>query len=71
MLDKRVDFIIKLDNPFLSFYSRIDYCELSDVGLLAGRLDLQKKGKSHLKKVFFGDIDKFMNDRKKMIMKMN
>ena len=69
-LDQRVDFIIKLDNPFLSFSSKKDYCELLDVGLLAGRQDLQKKGKSLLKKVFFGDIDKFMTDRKKMMRKM-
>ena len=70
-LDQRVDFIIKLDNPFLSFSSKNIYCELSDAGRLAGRLDLQKKGRSLLKKVFFGDIDKFMNDKKKMMMKMN
>ena len=70
-LDQRVDFIIKLDNPFLSFSSKNIYCELSDMGRLAGRQDLQRKGKSLLKKVFFGDIDKFMNDKKKMMMKTN
>ena len=75
-LDKRVDFIIKVDNPFLSFSSKHVYCELSEAGLLTGRLDLQKKGKSHLKKVFFGDIgiDKFMmislmNDKKRIMIK--
>jgi len=70
-LDQRVDFIIKLDNPFLSFSSKNTYCELSDMGRLAGRLDLQRKGKSLLKKVVYGDIDKFINDKKKMMMKAN
>ena len=68
LFDQRVDFIIKVDNPFLSFYSKNVYCYLSGAGLTAGRLDLQRKGKSLLKKFFFGDIDKFMNHRMKMMM---
>ena len=67
-LNQCVDFIIKVDNPFLSFYSKNVYCYLLGAGLTAGRLDLQRKGKSLLKKFFFGDIDKFMNHRMKMMM---
>ena len=72
-LDQLVDFIIKLDNPFLSFSpgSIKFYCELARMGKLAGRLDIQKKGMSLLKKYVFGDVDKYLlrhdNDMKMMI----
>ena len=75
-LDQLVDFIIKLDNPFLSFSpgSIKFYCELARMGKLAGRLDIQKKATSLLKKYVFGDVDKYLlrhdNDMKMMIQAM-
>ena len=59
-LNQCVDFIIKVDNPFLSFSSKRDYSELMKMGLQVGRLDLQKKGMSLLKKYLFVDFDKYL-----------
>ena len=70
--NKRVDFIIKLDKPFLSFnFNSLQlYHKLLSKGLEAGRPDLLKKGESLLKKYLFVDIDKFLlqyeNDQKMM-----
>ena len=59
-LNQCVDFIIKVDNPFLSFSSKRDYSELMKMGLQVGRLDLQKKGMLLLKKYLFVDFDKYL-----------
>ena len=75
ILDHHVNFIIKLDKPFLSLnYSSLKrYCQLADRGLEAGRHDLQKKGMSLLKKYLYTDFDKLLlrvgwNDEKRMLM---
>ena len=68
--DQRVEFIIKLDKPFLSFnFNSLQlYCKLLSKGLETGRPDLLKKGESLLRKHLFVDIDKFLlqyeNDQK-------
>jgi len=61
-LDQYVKFIIKLDKPFLSLnYSSLKlYYQLADMGLEAGRPELQKKGMSLLKKYLYADFDKFL-----------
>ena len=59
-LDQLVDFIIKLDKPYLSFSSLSLYRMLEKKGKLAGRPDLQKKGISLLEKYLVGNIDKYL-----------
>jgi len=62
-LDQRVDLIMKLDKPFLSFHptSLHRYCKLAEMGVQAGRPDLMMKGTSLVKKyLFVDDIDKYL-----------
>ena len=59
-LDKCVDFIFKVDKPYLSFDHFVFYWKLADMGLQCDRPDLHKKGMKLLKKHLFEDIDKFL-----------
>jgi len=74
-LDQRVDLIMKLDKPFLSFHptSLHRYCKLAEMGGQAGRPNLMMKGTSLVKKyLFVDDIDKYLlryEKEKKMMMR--